>query len=121
MSKIMPQEIEIWYLIPALRKEFAKIFIKDYNLTQKEISKILGITESAVSQYLNSKRGNGIKFSKKELEEIKKSADNIIKNPETLIKNLYKLCVSLRESKVICGLHKNHDKSIPKNCDACFE
>ena len=117
----MPQEIEIWYLIPALRKELAEIFVRKYNLTQKQISKILGITEAAVSQYLNSKRGNEIKFSKKELSEIKKSADEIIKNPETLIKNLYNLCNSLRESKVICEIHKNRDKNIPKNCNICFK
>jgi len=121
MSKIMPQEIEIWYLIPALRREFAKIFIKDYNLTQRQTAKILGITEAAISQYLNLKRGNEIKFSKKNLNKIKKFADEIMENPETLLKNLYNLCVSLRESKVICELHKSHDKSIPKNCDVCFQ
>ena len=116
----MTQEIEVWYLIPALRKEFARIFIKDYGLTQKKAAETLSITEAAISQYLSSKRGNDIKFSKKELSEIKKSADIVVKNPEILIKILYDLCVSLRESKVICQLHKNHDKSIPKNCDICF-
>ena len=121
MSKIMPQEIEIWYLIPALRREFTRIFIKNHDLTQRQTAEILGITEAAVSQYLRLKRANQIRFSKKELNEIKKSADEIIENPETLIKNLYNLCVSLRESKVICKLHKSHDKSIPKNCDVCFQ
>ena len=117
----MPQEIEIWYLIPALRREFTRIFIKDYDLTQKQTAEILGITESAISQYLKLKRAKQINFSKKEFVQIKKSADEIMENPETLIKNLYNLCVSLRESKVICKLHKNHDKSIPKNCDVCFQ
>ena len=121
MSKIMPQEIEIWYLIPALRKEFAKIFIKNYNLTQKQSAKVLGITEAAISQYLNLKRASQIIFSKKELNEIKKSADEIMKNPEELTKNLYNLCIQFRESKVICQLHKDHDKSISKNCDICFQ
>jgi len=121
MSKIMPQEIEVWYLIPALRREFAKVFIKDHGLTQKQTAKILSITEAAISQYLNSKRGNEIKFSKKELGKIKKSADEIMKNPEKLMKNLYDLCTHLRESKVICNLHKAHDKSIPENCDICLK
>ena len=121
MSKIMPQEIEVWYLIPALRREFARTFIKDYGLTQKQAAEILGITEAAIYQYLNSKRANQIKFSKKELIQIKKYEDEVIENPETLIKNLYNLCVSLRESKVICKLHKSRDKSIPNNCDVCFQ
>ena len=121
MSKIMPQEIEVWYLIPALRREFTRIFIKDYGLTQKQTAEILSVTEAAVSQYLRLKRANQIIFSKKDLVQIKKSADEIKENPETLIKNLYNLCVSLRESKVICKLHKSHDKSIPNNCDVCFQ
>ncbi len=117
----MPQEIEVWYLIPALRREFARIFIKDHGLTQKQTAKILGITEAAISQYSNSKRASKIRFSKKELSEIKRSANEIIKNPKVLIRNLYNLCISLRESKVICEIHKNHDKNIPKNCDVCFQ
>tara|TARA_Y100000294_G_scaffold177026_1_gene201122 strand:+ start:2588 stop:2956 length:369 start_codon:yes stop_codon:yes gene_type:complete len=120
MSKVMPQEIEVWYLIPALRRELVKIFIKDYNLSQKKSAEILEITESAISQYLKSKRGGKIIFSKKETEQIKKSADKIIKNPETLMKNLYDLCILFRKNKVICELHKNQDKKIIKDCDVCF-
>ena len=120
MKKLMPQEIEVWYLIPALRKEFAKIFIKDYKLSQKKSAEVLGITGAAISQYLNSKRGNELKFSKKEMETIKKAVENIVKKNESVMKNLYELCISFRESKVICDLHKNQDKSIPKNCDICF-
>ena len=62
----LPQELEIWYLIPALRRELTKIFISDFKLSQKKISEILGITESAVSQYQNSKRAQDLKFAKKE-------------------------------------------------------
>lgn len=119
--KVMPQEIEVWYLIPALRRELAKIFIRDYNLTQKESAKIIGITESAISQYLKAKRGNEIKFSKKEISEIRKSADRMIKDNDNIMKELYDLCVKFRESKVICNLHRSKDKSISKDCTACFE
>jgi predicted transcriptional regulator len=120
MKKLMPQEIEVWYLIPALRREFAKIFIKDYKLSQKKSAELLGITEAAISQYLNSKRGNEIKFSKKEMDIIKESAKKIVKDKENIMRVLYELCIQFRESKVICNLHKNQDKSIPKNCDVCF-
>ncbi len=121
MKKVMPQEIEVWYLIPALRRELAKIFIKYHNLSQKEAAEILGITEAAISQYLKSKRGKEIKFSKKELEQIKKSAKRIIKDNDNTMKELYDLCVLFRESKVICNLHRKKDRSISKHCQACFE
>ncbi len=117
----MPQEIEVWYLIPALRREMARIFIEKYELSQKKAADILGITEAAISQYLNSKRASEIVFSKNELDKIEKSAEKIIKDKDSLMKNLYDLCNVLREAKVICELHKNRDKSVSKNCDVCFK
>ena len=77
MQSQMPQEIEVWYVIPAIRRELAKAMINT-GLTQKEIAKIMGITEAAVSQYIHSKRAKEIAFSKKVLEEIKISAEKII-------------------------------------------
>ena len=106
----MPQEIEVWYLIPALRRELTKIFIKSYRLNQKKSAKLLGITESAISQYLKSKRGGEIKFSKKEMKLIEKSAKNIIEKNNAM-KEIYELCILFRASKVICNLHKSNDKN----------
>ena len=120
MKKIMPQEIEVWYLIPALRRGLAKIFVEDYGLTQKKSAEILGITNSAISQYLSSKRGGKINFTEKETKEIKKSAEKIIKKNEDLMKELYDLCVLLRKSKTICNMHRGQDKGISENCDICF-
>ncbi len=117
----MPQEIEVWYLIPALRKELAKIFIGEYGLKQKKAAECLGITEAAISQYLKSKRGNEIKFSEKTLKEIKKSAKDIIENREDVMKKLYELCISLRKSRAICDFHRMMDKKISKNCDVCLK
>jgi len=120
MKKVMPQEIEVWYLIPALRKELAKIFIKKYKLKQKKAAEILGITEAAVSQYLKDKRGTALKFSKIEKENIDKTAKKIIKNPENLVAELYTLCGSFRGCKNLCDLHKKKDESLPDQCQACL-
>ena len=115
----LPQELEIWYLIPALRRELTNIFISEFKLNQKQISKILGITESAVSQYLSSKRGDELKFSKDDLREIKKTAQKIISNKKNFNEHFYKLCIKLRGTENLCRLHRKHDKSVPKNCDLC--
>ena len=121
MKKVMPQEIEVWYLIPALRKELAKIFVDDFDLSQKKAASILGITDAAISQYLSSKRGNEVKFSKDEIAKIKKTAREIIKNGGDIIKEIYQLSVSLRGSKAICGIHMSQDKGVEKGCDICFK
>ena len=121
MQHIMPQEIEVWYLIPALRKELSRIFIKDYNLAQKKAAELLGISEAAVSQYVKEKRAKDIKFAKSELEIIKKTADKIVKDKKNSMKYLYEACVTFRGSNTICNLHKKHNKDIPAKCNICME
>ena len=51
----LPQEIELWYVIPAIRKQLV-IELKRKGLKQKAIAPILGITEAAISQYNRDKR-----------------------------------------------------------------
>ena len=121
MKLLTPQEIEVWYLIPALRKELAKIFINEYGLKQKKAAECLGITEAAISQYLKSKRGSEIKFSDKALKEIKNSAKDVIENKEDVMKKIYDLCVSFKKSKVLCDFHRMMDKKVGKGCDVCLK
>ena len=47
---IYPQEIEVWYVLPVIRSELAKELL-NHNLTQKEISLKLGITEAAMFKH----------------------------------------------------------------------
>jgi predicted transcriptional regulator len=49
-----PCELIVWYVIPTIRAELAKEMIK-LGLSQKEVSERLGITQSAVSQYVKDK------------------------------------------------------------------
>lgn len=117
----MPQEIEVWYLIPALRREIARIFIEDNKLTQKKTAEILGVSEAAISQYFKFKRAKEIKFSKKELIEIKKVAGKIIDNPNSVMEGLYDLSILFRKSKTICELHRAMDSSVSEKCTICLD
>ena len=51
-----PQEIEVWYILPAIRKELVRVF-KEKGKSGKEIAFLLGITPASVSQYGKDKRG----------------------------------------------------------------
>jgi len=55
-----PQEVEVWYVIPAIKRELSKSMMKDNGLSQKNVATLLGVTEAAVSQYINSKRANEV-------------------------------------------------------------
>ncbi|MFH1405899.1 MAG: hypothetical protein ABIG52_01635 [Nanoarchaeota archaeon] len=50
-----PQEIEVWYILPAIRKELV-LALKEKGHTQKEIASFLNVTEPAISQYTKEKR-----------------------------------------------------------------
>lgn len=121
MAKMLPQEVEVWYLIPAIRRELTKVFVKDYKLTQKQVSEILGLTESAVSQYIKSKRANTLQFNSDEMKKIKQYADKIMKDKENIKKYLFDLSIELRGSESLCKLHKKHDSSIDESCKICME
>lgn len=117
----MPQEIEVWYIIPAIRRELAKSMINELNLTQKHVAGAMGLTEAAVSQYLHSKRAKEVVFTKAVLEEIKKSAKDIAKNENLLMQEMMRLTNLTGVKHVMCDVHKKHDAKLPNNCDICFE
>jgi len=104
MEKI-PCEYVVWNVLPSIRKEFTKSLVRIYNLNQKQISQLLKLTPSAVSQYLSNKRG-GIDITDEDiLQEIDKSARNIFKNGKAKLN--YEICR-------ICNLLKS-TKQISKN------
>jgi predicted transcriptional regulator len=122
----LPQEIELWYVIPAIRKALVTE-LKKHNLKQKEIAPLLGITESAISQYTKDKRAAHCydAFNKSPLEsEIKESAKKIINqkspDPTVAIKEINRLCNFIKKNKIICDIHRKQNKSL-KSCDICYE
>ncbi len=75
----LPCELIVWYILPNIRRELARSLVKDLKLTQRDAAKKLGLTESAVSQYLKSKRGHEMKFDEKINAEIESSIRDICK------------------------------------------
>ena len=100
-------------------KLIAKILVNEHELSQKEVAVIFGMTESAVSQYLKSKRANELKFSNQELAEIKKYADKIMQDKKNYHSHLFELSKKMRGTKSLCELHKKRDSSLRKDCSLC--
>ena len=118
MSVTLPQEIEVWYIIPAIRRELARAMLGT-GLKQRDIAGILGITEAAVSHYINSKRADYVKFSRGILEEIKRSADNIVKGGNVIME-IQRLCNICRKEGIVCRIGKMCG-NVPRHCRVCFE
>lgn len=120
MKLSTPQEIEVWYTLPALRREFVKVLIEEHELNQKEAAKKLGLTESAVSQYLKQKRGKEVQFGENILGEIKESARRIINNQELAVPELVRVSRLIDVKRVICDIHRKETGGL-EECNVCFE
>jgi len=94
--KIDCEEI-VWYLLPLIRKEFAKSLIKDHGLTQRKAAEKIGITEAAVSQYISKKRVDLKITDAKIRREIKGSTKRIMKGDFQVMKTeTCRICHLLR-------------------------
>jgi predicted transcriptional regulator len=104
MEKI-PCEYIVWNVLPSIRKEFVKSLKKNFNLSQKQISEIIGLTPAAVSQYLSDKRGGIAITDKRILREIDKSAKIIYKNGQKkLEEETCRICNLLKSTKQISNI-----------------
>jgi uncharacterized protein len=112
----LPQEIEVWYIIPAIRKKLAVLLSKEYKLKQKEIARILGITDAAVSQYISKKRANGMNFPKEMDADFEKSCKKIVKDNKTVVKEILRLVSLSKENGVSCCMCRKHNKGILAIC-----
>lgn len=117
MAKLLQlQEIEVFYVLPALKKELA-VCMKDAGKPQKEIAKLLGVTEAAVSQYMSLKRGS-FNFNEK-IKQVVADASKKVVDKSSMMREIQKLLQIVRDERVVCQLHADHG-DIPKNCNVCF-
>ena len=116
---IHPQEIEAWYILPLIRKELACAMKKE-GLDQKEIANLLSVTEGAISQYINNKRGNDFKIDKKMKEKFSESAKIITNNKTKIFDEVQLLLKELWDEGVVCTVHKAKSWC-PDECKVCIE
>ena len=119
-----PQEIELWYIIPSIRKALAKN-LKSRGLKQKQIAKALNLTEGAVSQYIKDKRARSDLFTAEIDIKIQKSGDRIFQSIDAIdisqrvMHEIQSLCTFIKDTKFICKIHHQKNKKL-KNCKICY-
>ena len=125
---LLPAEIESKSLIPALRAILAKDLSKKHNIHEDEISRLLGVTQAAISNYIRGIRGNPELIAKL-LEEkqvvsmLTEISDNLSSDraytPSSLSKFIG-LCNYIKSSLLICDIHHNLESNIDdKVCKEC--
>ena len=125
---LLPAEIESKTLIPALRAILAKKLAEDHNIREDEISKMLGVTQAAISNYIRGTRGDPSLIAKLLAEEqvakmIDELSDNLSSDmaytPSSLSKFIG-LCNYIKSSLLICEIHHNLESDIDEQiCKEC--
>ncbi|HOU70962.1 MAG TPA: helix-turn-helix domain-containing protein [Methanothrix sp.] len=99
-----PCEEIVWNVLPSIRAATAEELIKR-GISQKEVSRMLGITPPAVSQYLSKKRGYNVEFREDIRQAIGTLADDLIKEDikgTDLVKRICSICRMLQEDDTAC-------------------
>ncbi|MBR9700707.1 transcriptional regulator [Candidatus Woesearchaeota archaeon] len=116
---LQPQEVEVFYILPTIRKELA-VAMRAQGKSGKEISKLLGVTEAAVSQYFSKKRGKHVKLPDEVKEALTEAAKRIT-DTQSMIKETQKIIAKVKDKRLICKIHEQLEDGIPKGCDVCFK
>ena len=113
---LLPQEIEVWYIIPAVRKELARLLTRKYEMSYEAAGKILGISKAAISQYLSNKRANKIKLTPDVKKEVAKSAKMIVENPKVAMFEVQRILKYMKDKRCSCEVCKKFNKNVLNFC-----
>ena len=118
----LPCELIIWNVLPAIRREFARVLVEEFNLTQREVAEKLGVTESAISQYMKSKRGSKLEFDRRISGEIKKVMREVSKSEKEslLIEKTCSICSLVRSYGFLCQMHREDSEKL-SDCEICLD
>lgn len=114
---LLPQEIEVWYIIPAVRKEIAKQLTSKYEFSYEKAGRALGISKAAVSQYISDKRANKIKLNNETKKEIEKSTKKIAENQKVALEEMQRILKFMKDSKCSCDVCKRYNKDVLDYCN----
>ncbi len=120
-----PCEFVVKLVLPAFRAAVAKELIEKHGFTQQRAAEILGVKQSNISYYLNSKRGakylSDLKLiAKREIVDIagKIARDNA--SPLDVVSSFCEFCHSMRNEGKVCEQHKKQ-VMLPEDCNICIQ
>ena len=117
-------ELASRYVVPAVRRELAIKLIRR-GFTAIEVAKLLGVSPSLISRYLNGERGSYIDLRKyrdveKQIELLADAVSRGLLGIYKISKEVDRIAMYVMARKYICSLHKKLDPSIDvTRCTIC--
>lgn len=100
----MKHDVEIMAeILPSVRAEIARELIFSYKLTQSDVSKVLGVSQPAVSQYVRQIRGTKVMYDGALRQQIKSLCEKLV-NEKTQVdieNELYNIARFVVRSKTV--------------------
>ena len=122
---ILPCEVAVKSVIPAIRSAIARELTQSYGLKQQDVAELLGITQTAVSKYTRFYRGTVIEVQRiEEANVILKETVSLLANGQIdkyrLTEKLCIICGVIREQGFMCELCSLSDPTIDNTqCIVC--
>ncbi|MEM4366048.1 MAG: hypothetical protein QXN46_00395 [Candidatus Woesearchaeota archaeon] len=113
---MFPQEVEHWYVLPAIRREFA-LALMNNGLSQKKAASLIGVTEAAISNYKKEKRATTLELEKEIKSKINAAARRILNNKSSLFEEMMKIDYILKKKGIFCRIHMANWEKI-KGCES---
>jgi predicted transcriptional regulator len=112
--QLQPQEIEVWYLLPAIRRELCRELVAR-GLSQRETAKLLGLTEASVSHYFNSRRAAKVKLGATFISRIREVSKQVAMKKLTAYVAIQLLAAEFKRKGGLCYIHRSMEK-VPPGC-----
>lgn len=110
---IFPQELEVWYLLPAIRKKLALALVKE-GMAQKDVAKIMGISAATISHYKKDKRAKKDIVGNSLDVDIKKSVKKIVGDPSVIFSEIMNLTKVVKKKGLLCKIYQNQKEIVEK-------
>lgn len=123
---MLPCEIAVKSVIPAVKALIAKELVEKHRLKQNEVAEILGISQSAVSKYTRRVRGHVIKID--DVEEIKPLINEVVDllsgrkfQRKEFLRFFCQTCMMIRRKSLMCQFCQRANSRIKmEECDFCL-
>lgn len=116
----IPCEIVVWQVLPLIRRELAKALVRNHGITQSEVARMFGVTDAAISQYLNEKRGgeySSSRFYQGFLAEVEASAARLAERGADFGTELCHLCAYVKGSGFLAEIYTQRTGAPPPRCE----